>query len=128
MKAQSDKTDLALLKHPEGKFYVKDRQINFLIFCFFNDFNWFSNIIKYFYIFVTNINANFFIFILFNLFLKGFPASSLSGSIRDLLVGLMRKCDQKSLGTFYISLIAGMTADIQQGESKTFLLISHRNG
>lgn len=64
MKAQSDKTDLALLKHPEG-----------------------------------------------------FPASSLSGSIRDLLVGLMRKCDQKSLGTFYISLIAGMTADIQQGNS-----------
>ena len=53
----------------------------------------------------------------FYVFSIGFPASGLEDSVRSLLVDLMKKCDKKNLGAFYISLIAGMTTDIQQGTS-----------
>ena len=44
-----------------------------------------------------------------------FPVSELDKGVHKLLGDLMKKCDKKNLATFYISLIAGMITDIQQG-------------
>ncbi|XP_066935206.1 transmembrane protein 214-A-like isoform X1 [Clytia hemisphaerica] len=46
-----------------------------------------------------------------------FPVSELDKAVHKLLEDLMKKCDKKNLATFYISLIAGMVTDIQQGNS-----------
>jgi len=46
-----------------------------------------------------------------------FPASELPETCRKVLINLLNMCDKKNRSTFFVSLLASITSDIQQGNS-----------
>lgn len=47
----------------------------------------------------------------------GYPYSELSEQVHDILKKLVNGCDKKNRSTFFISLLASLTSEIQQGHS-----------